>query len=309
MMSTRLLSAVLLFASAAAFAQESSTPGAFSNGPTTAEMLAQLKPAATTRARAPRTNIIYQDKVGASFLIPVVGNTPGQYGTYFHSAVVLSNYRDVDQKVAISILKQGRNSGSLPSKTITLPRYSTTGTRAYVSEDFLADLGETGLAAVVVQAVDATGKADPDGLLDGFSRVWTNEPASGGCTAPTGTSSMDLSVVPTDSIPSGAFPGFVTGLRQDANYRANIGVVNLSDTAHTWYVYVDGSGGQSSFTVTVPGYSMMHVPLPAGTLGTMGIAVVCDNQNSPEASQLKWAAYASSTDNRNGDGWGREASY
>jgi hypothetical protein len=262
-------------------------------------------PQSQITARRARPNIIYQDPVGPAFVIPVVGSTPGAFGTFFKSEVVMSNYKNAPQRIAISVLRQGISSGKDSAVIRELPSYESDGDLGLVEEDFLASLGKSGLAAVVVQAVDVDGNPDSTAMIDGFSRIWTVTPTNSGCSDPTGTYSQSLLTVPPNSITGTQYSGFAVGLRQDENFRTNVGIVNMSPDSHSWTVDVVGTRGETSFTATVPAQSMNQFPLPTGIYGTISVTFTANGSGT----DYRWAAYASSVDNRTGDGWAREASY
>lgn len=272
---------------------------------TVADALRQLPPA-QPRPRSIRPNIVTADSVGTAFILPVVGNTAGANGTYYRSEAIISNYLETPQRIAISILAQGKSSGNEPVIIRQLPTYDAGGDLGLVDENILQSLGKTGLAALVVQAVDANGNADPNARIDGFTRIWTNQPASDGCANPQGTVSESLLAVPTNSLSGSDFSGFANGLRQDENFRANVGIVNFSADAHTWTVEVDGTRGSTSFRMTVLPYSMEQTAVPAGIYGNMNVIFTADPSS---AKNFNWAAYASSVDNHSADGWVRQASY
>src|SRR5207237_3700283 len=122
--------------------------------------------------------------------------------------------------------------------------------------DFVARvLGKSGLGSILVVAVDAAGNVDTSASIDGFSRIWTNQPGSAG------TVSQDFPPVETQDSLSTSY-GY--GLRQDEQYRTNVGLVNLYSTPQTFTIAVVGLRGSTSFTQSVQPYSMEQVGLPAG---------------------------------------------
>lgn len=256
--------------------------------------------------RSIRPNIVPSDSVGTAFVLPVVGNTPGANETFFRSEAVISNYLAAPQRIAISILEQGKASGNEPVIIRQLPSYENGGDLGLVDSNILHSLGKTGLAALVIQAVDANGNPDPNARIDGFTRIWTNQPPSDGCPSPRGTMSQSLFAVPPNSLSGSEFSGFAVGLRQDENFRTNVGIVNLSSETHTWTVEVDGNRGSTTFRVTVLASSMQQMPVPPGIYGNISVVFTADPTTS---SNFNWAAYASSVDNYTGDGWTRQASY
>jgi len=126
--------------------------------------------------------------------------------------------------------------------------------------------------------------------MDGFSRIWTNQPGALGTVS---QSFPPISI--TDSI--GSLTGYALGGRQDADFRTNIGIVNLDTVAHTWTIDVNGVQKRQSFTIFVPAYSMNQQAVPAGIYGDLAVSMKSDGFG------FWWSAYVTSVDNRTGDGW------
>jgi hypothetical protein len=90
------------------------------------------------------------------------------------------------------------------------------------------------------------------------------------------------------------------GLRQDAGFRTNYGIVNFDSAAHTFRVRFVGERLTTEANLTVPAYGMLQTSAPAGDYGALVIHFeVMDAGTKP----ITWVAYASSTDNISGDGW------
>jgi hypothetical protein len=261
--------------------------------------------AAAPRLRS-KSDVLFIDQVASAFVIPVVGSTPGVGGTFFKSEIVLSNFRSVTQRIAVTFLPLG--GASSPTRTVfELPAFENNGDLGLVSEDFLnSRMGLSGLGALVVEGIDAGGNPDANAQIDGFARVWTVQPASPGCPNPTGTVSQTMLAVPTNHLVGGQFPAFAIGLRQDDSFRTNVGIINLSSSEQTWTVDVFGTRGSISFQVRVPGNALMQTPVPSGTLGNLSVTFTL---TTPSGTDVRWTAYAASVDNRTGDGWLRNATY
>jgi len=261
--------------------------------------------AATLLPRKPASNVMASDQVSTSFLIPAVGNTAGAFGTFFRSEVVLSNFRNVSQKIAVTVLPEGE-SGSGTPVYFTLPALNDGGDLGLVSQDFYGtELGRQGLGAILVQAVTENNQPDANGQIDGFSRVYTTVPTNSGCTPASGTMSQPLLAVFPDGIVGGQYPAFTLGMRQDENFRTNVGLINLSNETITILVEVFGRNDEASTSVTLPPRSMRQVPAPGANLGAVSVQFTL----KAGSSGAQWAAYASSVDNRTGDGYTRNASY
>lgn len=252
-------------------------------------------------------SIIYQDAVGPSLLLPVVGSLEGAFGTFWRSEAVISNFRSAAQRIRIRFLPQG--GGSVETAFRTLPPYESGGDLGLVEDDFLASLGFSGLGAALIDGVDADGSPDPGAEIDGFTRIYTTQPASEGCDAPRGTVSQSMIAIRPGTLVGDEAAGFAVGLRQDTDFRTNVGIVNMGDTAHRWSVIVYGTRSSTEFRVTVPANSMDQVPIPDGDYGNIVLLFQIEDEASKttQHSTHPWAAYGSSVDNRTGDGWTRQA--
>ena len=99
----------------------------------------------------------------------------------------------------------------------------------------------------------------------------------------------------TDSI--GSLTAYALGLRQDADYRTNVGIVNLDSVAHTWTISIYGLLATGSFRVSVAPCSITQAALPTGTFGDLFLTLKSDGYG------FWWSAYGASVDNATGDGW------
>ena len=241
---------------------------------------------AVSRLRGRGVSVIQVDAHTANFLIPAAGSLAGGQGTFFRSEITIANFRTSAQRIGVGWLAQNANNTNAPLQ------YFNLGAGTWSTEaDFVATrLGKSGLGAILVFGVTSTGDIDINAELDGFSRIWTNQPGSA-----TGTTSQTLAAVSQqDSF--GRDSAFAGGLRTGSNFRSNVGVVNLDTVTHTWTI--SGAGG--AFTLTVPPYSVNQAPVPAaitGSGGFLGLVFVADQQG------FWWSGYASSVDNTTGDGW------
>jgi hypothetical protein len=253
--------------------------------PETGDTIATMMERVYREKSRPRASIIAVDWDDSEFIIPAAGSLQGNQGTFYRSDVTLSNQRSVAQKIAVLWVAQGVNNGSSPVMYFSLPASTVT-----FQDDFVAKaLGKTGLGAIVVIGVDAANNPDPNAQLDGFSRIWTPQPNA------SGTVSQEFAAVDYEDTLATSY-GY--GLRQDAQFRTNIGFVNIFGTAKTFTTTIVGSGGTTTFTQPVLPYSMQQRSVPAGNWGNFFVRVTA----SP-VDLVWWSAYASSTDNITGDGW------
>lgn len=245
-------------------------------------------------------------------LFPVVGNTPGANGTHWRSDVVISNFRSAPQRILIRVLREDQESCGLAPIELTLEPYEARGGLNILSDDFMTThLGRTGKAAVLVQAVTASGALDESARIDGFARIYTlapGQPAGGG----TMSESMET-VDPGGTFVARAFPLVATGVRQDAGFRTNVGIVNMSSSTHNWRIGASGTIRDALIPiVSVPGCSMKQVSLPddpaSATDQILGKIAIFFEPGTPNTQQdFRWTAYASSVDNITGDAWFRQA--
>jgi len=236
-----------------------------------------------------RPNVIEFETADSAFLIPAAGSVQGSNGTFFKSDVTIGNFNDTTQNLGVAWLVTGKDNTNAPLTFFTIPAQSIV-----TINDFVATtLKTSGLGALLVIAFDAAGKnQDDQAIIDGFSRIWTPQPGSAGT-----VSQSFPSVSLFDSADD--FTAFALGLRQDASYRTNVGVVNLDTATHTWTVTSLNNTGKS-FTMTVPPFSLAQTGVPADFGGTGGNLSVSFDVS---ATGIFWSAYGSSVDNVTGDGW------
>jgi hypothetical protein len=309
-MNAKALAALLLSAVAvSAFAGEATLTriDAPAGAPrTVAEAVLQLRANRATRAAAAATagvtsakaahrpgrirpNVIEYETADTAFLIPAAASAAGSNGTFFKSDLTLGNFNNTTQNIGVGWLVTGKDNTNAPLTFFTIPANSIVTLNDFVG----TTLKTSGLGALLFIAYDATGQnTDDQAFIDGFSRIWTPQPGSAGT-----VSQSFPSVSLLDS--SDNFTAFALGLRQDASFRTNVGVVNLDTAPHTWTVASLNNTGKS-FTITVPPFSLAQTGVPAdfgGTGGNLSITFDVPDTN------IFWSAYASSVDNVTGDGW------
>ena len=121
---------------------------------------------------------------------------------------------------------------------------------------------------------------------------------AGGTSFAGGTTSQSFPGIRPDAL-VGTDPAFLLGLQQDSNFRTNVGIYNYdTSSAHTFTVNIHGLSN-TSMTVTVPAWSIVQTSIPAGNWGPLFAIVFPDSGMNGQW----WAAYASSSDNKTGDGW------
>jgi hypothetical protein len=222
-------------------------------------------------------------------LFPAAGNARGAGGEFFRSDVTLVNYHEFEDQVVVVIwLQNGVDTETPPAIEMTLEPNSY-----YYFTDFVGTIlnRQNQLGSIFIVPIDSLGDIEvADSALDGYSRIWTNQPNA------TGTVAQPFEA--TD--PYEMFPfltASIMGLRHDAQYRSNYGLVNIDDIPHVFTVKFLGEGADAETTVTIPAGGMIHAAVPAGNYGPLVIEVTVDDEVAP------WVAYGTSNDNITGDGW------
>jgi hypothetical protein len=259
-----------------------------SDGATLRELVRKLPRSGDAQAR---TKVIGLDSTDTAFLFAAAGSVQGAGGTYFRSDVTIINHRSADQRIAVGWMAQGVDNSASPVQYFMIPARTPVILADFVSQT----LGKSGLGAVLILGVTSSGASDSLAQLDGFSRIWTNQPGAQG-TVSQGFPSVSL----LDS--AGASIAYALGNRHDSQYRTNAGIVNLDSVAHTWTVGINGLNGSGTFSVTVPPISMKQSGLPSGSYGDLALSF------QTSGAGFFWSAYGASVDNISGDSWSSHAS-
>jgi hypothetical protein len=234
---------------------------------------------------------VVQPLGGASqVLIPAAGSAQGANGTFFKSDIIIINLTSHNQMLYLQWLPAGTTSTGVVS--ITLPAQS--GLR---SADFVHDyFNTTGLGSIVVTGVTSAGAIDSTAVLYVNSRIWTPEPGT------SGTTSQSFPAVPVSTINSPVAALFaIGGADNPANYRVNVGIVNVDQTnTQTFAITLPGTTTQT-FTVTIPPMSMQQISLGSGLSATTQVSI--QNATPAATRSNSWLAYGSTVDNVTGDAW------
>jgi hypothetical protein len=251
-------------------------------------LLAQLRePAGAVRPAA-----IVNNRSSRVVVIPAAGNAAGSNGTFFRSDVTLVNLNDTDQEVVILWLPNGNPGGLVEFEGMIESGAPFT----YI--DFVgATLKLTGVGSLLFLPITAQGELDPNGAIDAYSRIWSPAPNGAQGTFSQPFPSVDLFHLDAE------YEALLLGLRQDAGFRTNYGIVNLSDFDLPMRVTVFNNDGVvvNEFQVTVRSAEMILRALPAGNYGNISILV--NITADIPGDEFQWTTFASSTDNFNGDGW------
>ncbi len=238
-----------------------------------------------------RKKVVNVDTINSNYIFAAAGSVQGSGGTFFRSDVTIYNHRSSQQDIAVAWLAQGVDNTQAP-----LDYFSLDPDRPIIARDFVFnELGKTGLGAVIIAGVLSNGDLDTNAQLDGFSRIWTPQPGQAGTVA-----QAFPSVAFQDSLGSGV--AYAQGLRHDAGFRTNAGIVNLDDIPHTWTVDVNSLGGRTSFPITVPPLSMRQMVIPQGNWSDLILGF------QTTATGFWWSAYGATVDNASGDSWSSHAS-
>ena len=247
---------------------------------------------ALSAAQIHNNSVVLPLTAAPQLLIPIAGSTPGANGTFFRSDIAMFNFASHDQMVKLRWLPG--SGGTSATSTIAIKAQS--GIR---SADFVASiLGQSGLGSILVTGVNSDGTADVTARLYVSSRVWTREPGTDG------TTSQSLPAIPTSAVNMQAAALFAAGGADNpANYRVNVGIVNLDpNNMQTFVVSLPTTSGSTSlFIVTVPAMSMQHIGLGSGVSSTQQINI--QNVTGGTAQSNSWIAYGSTVDNITGDAW------
>lgn len=237
---------------------------------------------------------VITDSVSArALVIPAAGSLAGGGGTFFRSDVTLVNYRSTAQQVIAGLWA----SGTTNNFDIANYKILTLQPNSFVTvQDFVVNaLGKSNVLGSIVVVPYNGADLDPFGAIDGFSRIYTKQPGSNG------TVSQPFDAVDPDTFSTPVIDEAISlGLRQDADFRTNFGIVNVDDTDRIFKVTFIGEKLTTTLTVTVKAFGMIQQAIPAGDYGALQIVYQLTNAGS---DFVTWIGYASSTDNITGDGW------
>ena len=217
--------------------------------------------------------------------IPIAGSDTGAKGSVFHTDLALTGNHAFYEpaRIAIAWLPVGRDASADKVRYMDLPgEFDVSFTL------FHDGLGNDGLGALVIAAVDAHGELDPQGKVQATVRIWS----ASACTGET-----SLAYRPTRWL--GADRGSVIGLTLGEGFRSNAGIVNGDAVARTWRIHYTSleDGASLGIEVTVPAASSRIVGLPAFLAGPISVTI------EAEAAGLHWTGWGSSVDNASGDAW------
>lgn len=244
-----------------------------------------------------RISAVVDSRATRQIVIPAVGSVRGANNTFFRSDVTFVNWNFDDQDVVFIFLPSGNPGGTRFADGVIAGDAPPITVADIVGTVFQA----SGLGALIVVPVDAAGDPDDNAAIDVFSRIYTPQPNT-----TRGTVSQPFPGVDPSHL-FNEFEAIILGLRQDPDYRTNVGVVNLSEETLPFSVLILPESGPTGtpftrLTITLPELSMVQQGLPTTFVGNQGpINLIIGVEE--DTDDFAWTAYASSTDNFTGDGW------
>jgi hypothetical protein len=265
-----------------------------SAGPTAT--LGELLLASQEGMRAQRATAVADSEFNFQILVPVAVNSPGLNGTFYRSDYFLANGRPLTQDILVGWIAAGVDNASAATQRFTL-----NPSTVYSIQDVLGNpsvgLNKTGLGSILITAV-LPGSSTPDlsGQIAGSIRIWTPQP--GGAA---GTNSFTANAINPNSI-HGDVNAVVFGVRQNAAFRTNYGLINLDPVNSRSWTVTAVAANTTSWTVMLPRVSMQQVALP-GTITPTGDGYFFLQYTPLFTTDSQWNAFANSADNVTGDAW------
>ena len=259
-------------------------------------LIQQIRAAKRASRECRGAQAIAESRTARTIVFPAAGSVRGSGGEFFRSDVTLDGYPD-----RVIVLWLGRGATGAPP-AFEVPINDQFG-YPITYTDFVGEFLKLpqSLGALWFVPVDDNGDFDPTAVIDGFSRIWTNQPGR------TGTVSQQFQAVDPLSFEF-YYDTSAYGLQHNPNYRSSWGIVNLDSDPHTFRVYPTSllENGNNDFQVTIPAFSMQQQAVnPALNFGPNGMTVFIKLLDDwPEGEDPPpFVAYATSTDNQTGDGW------
>ncbi len=216
-------------------------------------------------------------------VVPVVGSAAGAFGSFFRTEMTFANPSPFGMGVMLVYHPAGRSAE--PGDPKILVHLGGNESRTY--PDLVADMGQTGLGSIDVQAT-------------GFSPVITTRVYNDAGAA--GTSGFTQEVVTSDeAIKSGAYADF-TIPADLTNYRVNVGIRTLGQSTTFVVTAYDATGALVGNTTarTVPANYFEQIPLSTFLAGVTppagGLARIHITSGGPAVF------YSATIDNRTNDG-------
>jgi hypothetical protein len=230
-------------------------------------------------------------------LLPVVINASGLNGTFFKTDGFFANFRNINQEVLVRFITQGVSAAGQPPLRLSIDALANIAAADLLGPE--SDLSRTGVGALLITAVvQGTNTVDTSAQLLAQFRIWTPQPGSAG------TASFGAWGPPSDNI-HGSNGAIALGLRQNAAFRTNIGIVNLDPVnTRSWTVTIRSTGTPTSSTIALAPLSMQLTAVPATiTPSPNGYLAVTYVPSATPATDFRWSAFGVTADNITGDSW------
>lgn len=259
--------------------------------------------------------------------LPVAGKLAGGNNSFFQTDVWLSNVSNSTATVWVAFAPAGSDNSGAPAAAVRItPDLAANERREIV--DFMGQVfGHTGTPAQIGQLIffayrEGVTAADCDPLTGNpadcrqitvEARIYTRtaEGATFGQLIP-GIPWYNF-VSPLVTAGTNLDHAFITGIRQNVDYRTNIGLVNASQTSGAQIVVtLYGQNGQQigQFTENLPPLGFVQRPITGMFGGFSGTGAWVDiRQNDTGGNDLAFLAYGSLLDNKSNDPTYLEAQY
>ena len=231
-------------------------------------------------------------------LLPVVINAPGLNGTFFKTDGFFANFRNISQEVLVRFITQGVSAAGQPPLRLSIDPLVNIAAADLLGPES-GELSRTGVGALLITAVlPGTNTVDTGAQLLAQFRIWTPQPGSAG------TASFGAWGPPSDNI-HGSNGAIALGLRQNAGFRTNIGIVNLDPVnTRSWTVTIRSTGTPTSSTIALEPLSMQLIAVPATiSPSPNGYLAVTYVPFATPATDFRWSAFGVTADNVTGDSW------
>jgi hypothetical protein len=173
------------------------------------------------------------DETRQVLFLPAAAKARGAGGTDWRTALYLTNLVDVPVEVAAALLPPGFDNSASVANAVVIATLPARG--SLTVDDLVGELGEDGVAGGVALILTAQGVGLPATLVSGTSYTFTpNTSGPGG---------YGQGIPATPAGEHGRV--VVAGVRQGADYRSNLGMLNTSDQALEVRVTIRDAAGES----------------------------------------------------------------
>ena len=223
----------------------------------------------------------------AALIIPIVGSVRGVGGTTFTTELMLSNANESPQTVRVTWLPRGGD-GDVTSFELTIPSASDRSGGTVKFLNFGESFSKTGVGSLIVAAVNTAGNIDTNASIDASVRVWSAF-ADGRAPVSQAIPEARSDLLATHNVAR------LAGLRHDALFRTNFGIVNLADQPRQFTIQIDGERSNALFTIEVPPFSVVQTSLPDGDYGTLALNVFAGSADA------RWLLCGTTIDRTSGE--------